>query len=248
MDSGFYVAYAGLSARMQALDIVASNLANASTVGFKAQNAFYRSFTAAQEGENLSPFNQAVNQFGMLGGSSVDLRTGSFDATGNSTDLAIEGDGYFTIQTSAGVRYTRNGTFRLNSARQVTTQEGDLVLAEQGRTTVPITLPTGALSVSADGTMSVDGGLVAKLHVAQFAPGTSLTPEGSSKFVASPASEIPAAGASVRQGVLESSNLNPVQAAVGLILLQRQADLLGRALAVLNGDFNRAAAQDVPHV
>ena len=248
MDSGFYVAYAGLSARMQALDIVASNLANSSTVGFKAQNPFYRAFLAAQGGEVLSPLNQALNQFGMLGGSSVDLRSGSFDPTGNSTDLAIEGDGYFTVQTSAGIRYTQNGSFRLNAARQITTQDGDLVLAEQGKTTVPITVPTGAIAVSADGTISVDGGLVAKLHIVEFAPGTNLIPEGDSKFIASPGSELPAEGANVRQGMLESSNLNPLQAAVGLILMQRQADLLGRALSTLNGDFNRAAAQDIPHV
>ncbi|MBZ5642900.1 MAG: flagellar hook basal-body protein [Acidobacteriia bacterium] len=248
MDSGFYVAYAGLSARMQALDIVASNLSNSSTVGFKAQNPFYRAFVAAQGGESLSPLNQAVNKFGMLGGSQVDLRSGSFNPTGDSTDLAVEGDGYFTLQTAAGTRYTRNGSFRLNVARQITTQEGDLVLAEQGKQTVPITLPTGALAVSPDGTVSVDGGVVAKLHIAQFAPGTNLIQEGDSKFVAAPNSEVPASGANVRQGMLESSNLNPMQAAVGLILLQRQADLLGRALSILNGDFNRAAAQDVPHV
>ena len=248
MDSGFYVTYAGLAARMQALDIVASNLANASTVGFKAQNPFYRALAAAQEGEVLSPLNQAVNEFGVLGGSRVDLHSGSLNPTGNNTDLAIEGDGFFSVQTNAGIRYTRNGSFRLNAGRQITTEDGDLVLAEQGKTNVPITLPTGSISVSPDGTISVDGGLVAKLHVVTFAPGTNLTSEGNSRFIASSGSEMPAAGANVRQGTLESSNMNPVQGAVGLILLQRQADLLGRALSILNGDFNRAAAQDVPHV
>ena len=248
MDSGFYVAYAGLSARMQALDIVASNLANSSTVGFKAQNPFYRALAAAQQGEVLSPLNQAVNQFGILGGSSVDLHSGSINPTGNNTDMAIEGDGFFSVQTGAGTRYTRNGSFHLNVARQIVTQDGDLVLAEQGKANVPIALPSGTVSVSPDGTISVNGGLVAKLRVVQFAPGTGILPEGNSKFIAPAASELPAAGASVRQGALESSNMNPVQGAVGLILMQRQADLLGRALSILNGDFNRAAAQDVPHV
>jgi flagellar basal-body rod protein FlgF len=248
MDSGFYVAYAGLSSKMQALDISASNLANASTVGFKGQNPFYRALSAAQEGEVLSPLNQAVNEFGILGGSSVDLHSGSLNSTGNPTDLAIEGDGFFSVQTAAGIRYTRNGSFRLNAGRQLTTGDGDLVLSEQGKTTAPITLPTGSVAVSPDGTISVDGGVVAKLHVAQFAPGTEISPEGNSKFVVPEGRELPAANASVRQGVLESSNMNPVQGAIGLITLQRQSDQLARALAILNGDFNRAAAQDVPHV
>jgi flagellar basal-body rod protein FlgF/flagellar basal-body rod protein FlgG len=137
----------------------------------------------------------------------------------------------------------------LNAARQVTTQDGNFVLAEQGTKTIPITLPTGSVSISANGTISVDGGLVAKLHVVQFAPGTSIVPEGNSNYAVPPGSEQPVeAGSSVRQGMLETSNINPVQGAVGLILLQRQAELLGRALSIFSTDFNRAAAQDVPRV
>jgi flagellar basal-body rod protein FlgF len=248
MESGFYVAYAGLAARMQALDVVASNLANASTAGFKSQTPFYRALAAAQLGEILCPPNQAVNQFGILGGSRVDVRSGSLDLTGNSTNLAIEDDGFFSVQTSAGIRYTRDGSFCMNAARQVTTQDGNLVLAEQGTTTVPITLPTGTVSVSPDGTISVDGGLVAKLQVVQFAAGTEITPEGNSNYIAPAGSERPADSSNVRQGMLESSNMNPVQGLVDLILLQRQADMLGRALTIFSSDFDRAAAQDVPRV
>ena len=249
MDSGYYVAYAGLAARMQALDVVASNLANASTPGFKSQSSFYRALSAAQDGEFLSPLNQAVNKFGILGGSRVDARSGSLESTGNDMDLAMEGDAFFSVQTAAGIRYTRNGSFQLNAARQLTTQDGNFVLAEQGPArTVPITLPSGTVSVSPDGTISVDGGLVAKLHVVQFAPGTEITPEGNSMYAAPAGSERPANNSNVRQGMLESSNLNPVQGAVGLILLQRQAEMLGRALTIFSTDFDRAAAQDVPRV
>jgi len=95
MDSGYYVAYAGLASRMQALDVVASNLANASTSGFKAQSSFYQALSAAQGDEILSPVNQAVNLFGILGGSQVDLRSGALEPTGNDLDLAMEGAGFF---------------------------------------------------------------------------------------------------------------------------------------------------------
>jgi len=248
MDSGFYVAYAGFAARMQALDIVAGNLANASTSGYKSQSPFYTALSAAQGDEVLSPLNQAVNKFGILGGSRVDVRSGSLQPTGGATDLAIEGDGYFTLQTPAGIRYTRNGSFSLNAARQLITQEGDLVEAEQGTKLVPVTVPTGAIAVSPDGTISVNGALVAKLHIVQFAPGTDLEPEGDSKYIASAGGEMPAVGENVRQGILESSNINAVAGAVDLIVLQRQADMMSRALSILNTDFNRSATQDVPRV
>ena len=248
MDSGYYVAYAGFAARMQALDVVAANLANASTSGYKSQSPFYRALSAAQAGDVLSPLNQAVNQFGIFGGSRVDTHSGSLQPTGDSTDLAIEGDGYFALQTAAGIRYTRNGSFRLSATRQLTTQDGDLVLAEQGAKQVPITIPTGSISVSPDGTISIDGGLVAQLQIVQFAPGTEIEPEGNSKYIAPDGAEKPAVGESVRQGMLESSNVGPVAGAVDLIALQRQADMMSRALSILNADFNRPATQDLPRV
>jgi flagellar basal-body rod protein FlgF len=248
MDSGFYVAYAGFAARMQALDVVAGNLANALTSGYKSQSPFYRALSAAQGDEVLSPLNQAVNKFGILGGSRVDNRSGSFQTTGGATDLAIEGEGYFTLQTPAGTRYTRNGSFQLNASRQLITQDGDLVYGEQGTRLVPITIPTGSISVSPDGTISVAGGLVAKLHIAQFAPGTEIEPEGDSKYIAPPGSKKPAVDANVRQGILESSNINAVSGAIDLIVLQRQADMMSHALSILNTDFNRSATQDVPRV
>ncbi len=248
MDSGYYVAYAGFAARMQALDVMAGNLANASTNGYKSQSAFYRTLSAAQGDEVLSPINQAVNKFGILGGSRLDLRSGSLQTTGGATDLAIEGEGYFTLLSKAGIRYTRNGSFQLNAVRQLTTQDGDFVYGEQGTKLIPITVPTGNVSVSADGTISVDGVLVAKLHIAQFAPGTEITPEGNSKYIAPAGSEHPAAGEYVRQGMLETSNINPVAGAIDLIVLQRQADMMSHALSILNTDFNRLATLDVPRV
>ena len=248
MDSGYYVAYAGFAARLQALDVVAANLANASTTAYKSQSPFYRALSAAQGDEVLSPLNLAVNKFAILGGSRMDIHSGSLQATSGATDLAIEGDGYFTLLTKAGIRYTRNGSFQLNAARQLTTQDGDFVYAEQAKKLVPITVPTGEMSVSPDGTISVNGALVAKLHIVQFAPGTEIVPEGNSKCIAPAGSEHPAVGENVRQGMLESSNINPVAAAVDLIVLQRQADMMSHALSILNTDFNRLATLDVPRV
>ena len=244
MDSGFYSAFAGLAARMDALDVVANNLANISTTGFKAQHEFYRSFSAWLQPSLTTPINQVVNQFGVLGGASLDLSPSTLQPTGNDTDVALQGAGFFTIQTKNGVRYTRAGNFALNTQRQLVTAQGDLVLGDQG----PIQLPAGQLSISPDGTISVDGALVSKLKVSDFPPNTSLTMEGNSYFVAPDNAAKPAAEANVRQGSLETSNSDPVRGAVELIEVQRTAGLMEKALSIFHNEFNRVAAQQIPQV
>src|SRR6266851_3125782 len=156
MNSGFYSAYAGFAARMDALDVVANNLANANTTGFKAQHEFYRSFSAWLQPSLTTPLNQAINQFGILGGSKMDLTQGTIDSTGNDTDVALQGPGFFAIQTKNGVRYTRDGNFSLDKSRNLVTQQGDLVLSEQPNQRLqPIQIPAGKFTISPNGSISV---------------------------------------------------------------------------------------------
>jgi flagellar basal-body rod protein FlgF len=241
MNSGFYSAFAGFAARMDALDVIANNLANANTVGFKAQHEFYRSFSAWLRPSLTTPINQAVNQYGVLGGARLDLSAGSLEPTGNDTDVALEGAGFFNVQAKNGTRYTRAGNFSLNAQRQLVTPQGDLVLGDQG----PIQIPAGQLSISPDGTVSVDGALVSKLKISDFAADTTLTPEGNTYFTAPQDAAKPAADINIRQGNLESSNSDPVRAAVALIEVQRTAQLMEKALSIFNNDFNRTAAQQI---
>lgn len=133
MDSGFYSAFAGLAARMDALDVVANNLANISTTGFKAQHEFYRSFSSWLQPSLTTPMNEAVNQFGVLGGASLDLSQSTLAPTGNKTDVALQGAGFFTIQTNNGLRYTRAGNFSLNTKRQLVTERAISSWETRGR-------------------------------------------------------------------------------------------------------------------
>jgi flagellar basal-body rod protein FlgF len=244
MNSGFYSAFAGFAARTDALEMLANNVANASTVGFKASHAFYRSFDSWTQPFNATPLNQAINHFGVLGGAHLDLSPGIIYHTGNDTAVAMEGTGLFTIQAANGIRYTRAGNFSLNAQRQLVTAQGDLVLGEQG----PIQIPAGQLSISADGTISVDGVLVSKLKIADAAPTTQLTAEGKNYFVI-PAPAVKAATTvSVRQGNLEMSNSDPVRTTVSIIELQRTAELMEKALSIFHNEFNKTAAQQIPIV
>ncbi len=244
MDSGFYSAFTGLAARMQSLDLLANNLANVNTAGYKTQKEFYRAFAASLNNRGLTPVNQAINDFGLMGGARVDLTAGALQTTGNDTDLALDGSGFFVVNTPAGMRYTRNGNFSLNSSRQMVDPQGNLVQGQDG----PIQLPSGTLTISTDGTVSVDGGVVAQLKTVDFAPGTQLSPEGNTDLaVPADAPAIPAT-AQVRQGMLEASNADPISSAVALIDLQRTAEMMQRALTIFNTDFNQTAVQELPHV
>ena len=245
MDSGFYAAFTGLAARMQSLDLLANNLANVNTVGYKTQREFYRSFAASLHQGGMTQVNQAMNDFGLLGGARLDLSAGALQTTGNDTDVALDGSGFFVVGTPGGLRYTRNGNFSLNNTRQLVDPQGHPVQGQDG----PIQVPSGSsLTISTDGSISIDGALVAQLKVVDFAPGTQLTPEGNTDFLAPADAQPMASTAQVRQDMLEASNSDPITSAVSLIDLQRNAEMMQRALTIFNTDFNQTAVQELPRV
>jgi len=244
MDSGYYAACAGFAAQTQALELVANNLANLGTAGYRAQQATFRSLLTGGGTVAWNPLNAAVNDFGVLGGSRIDRASGSLAATGNPLDMAVAGTGFFVVQSGANQVYTRNGSFHATPTGQLVTGQGDAVLGEQG----PITLPSGAVAVSSDGTVSVDGAVVEKLRLAEFAPDTSLNALGNANYSAPPGSALPAATSSVRQGMLEDSNVSPVESVVQLISIQRNAEMMQRALTLFDSQFNQTAVQDLPRV
>jgi flagellar basal-body rod protein FlgF len=236
------------------LELVAHNLANLATTGYRGEQTTFRSLlalrsTASQNpaGQNpagQNPLNTAINNFGALSGSHLDLSSGSLAPTGNALDVAVAGKGFLTVQSAQGVVYTRDGSFHLTSEGQLVTSQGNAVLGEQG----PVILPAGNVAISADGTISVEGSVVDKLRLAEFAPGTNLTALGNATYGAPPNSALVAAESTVQQGMLEGSNVSPTQAVVQLITAQRNAEMLSRALSALDGQLNQIAAQELPKV
>ncbi|WP_158944120.1 flagellar hook-basal body protein [Granulicella sp. S190] len=251
MDSGLYAAYTGLLARTQALDTAANNLANAGTSGFRAQREYFRGVLAGgidQDPETASQVGQSVNGFGVLGGDRLDLEQGELKATGNPLDLALEGQGFFAIQTANGVRYTRDGAFSRSAKGILQTSEAEPVLDANLK---PITIPTGNVYVSSDGSISVstaDGSvIVGKVGAFDFADKSALTAEGSNRFSANGAKPV-AATASVEQGSVEGANEDAVHGTMQLVLVQRQAEMMQKALSVFNNDFDKTASEDLPRV
>ena len=244
MNSGLYAACAGLLAQSQALDLAANNLANVNTTGFKAQlPTFHSLLPNASSGGISDPIARAVNDFGVLGDSGTDLLQGSLERTGSDLDFALQGEGWFAVQTGGGRLYTRNGNFHVDRKGNLVAADGNPVVGNHG----PIIIPPGKLYVSSDGTISVDGALAGQIRVVSFAAGGALAPAGGGYFSAPGGSER-RADAKIVQGSLESSNVNGISAAVGLVSLQRHADMLQQALTAFHTNFNRIAAQDLPRI
>ena len=245
MDSGYYAAFAGLVARTQALDTAASNLANAQTAGYRAEREFFRSVLLDPLQGN-SQLGATVNDFGVMGGDHLDLAQGVLTPTGNALDLAIEGQGFFAVQTPGGVRYTRDGGFHRGRDGQLVTAAGEPVLSSLSR---PIAVPPGEVTVGADGALSVSGGVVANVGVFTFPQGTQLTPEGKNRYL--PPAKVEASlstAASVHQGALEAANEDVIQGSLDLIVMQRQAETMQRALTIFHTEFNKTATEDLPRV
>ena len=228
---------------MKALESTAHNLANVSTTAFKGERVDFQSLLAQSNGSNLSEVNQAINNFGVAGNPSLDFSQGAIEGTGNPLDLAIEGPGYLAVQTGTGTAYTRNGHLELSSTGQLVTADGNPVLSGQG----PINVPPGPVSISADGVVSVNGAIAGNIRLVEFDPQASVVETAPGLFISGVAPKA-AASSSIRQGALESANVNPVETAVGMIAIQREAQMLQRALTMFHGEMNRVATTDLARV
>jgi flagellar basal-body rod protein FlgF len=249
VDSGFYAACAGLQAQSQALEVAAHNLANLNTAGFRGQQPTFQTLLAASRPTVPNILNFATNNFGVLEGTHLDMTAGNLETTGNPLDLAIEGSGFFAIQTSAGTRYTRNGSFQVSTRGQLVTAAGDLVLGDPAlKEKGAINVPAGTVSIASDGTLSVNGAVAGSIQLVEFAPGTRFISEGGSLLAAPSGSAHPSPQSMVKQGALESSNVNPISSMVALLGVQREAEMLQRAMSLFDNEFNRIASTDLPKV
>jgi flagellar basal-body rod protein FlgF/flagellar basal-body rod protein FlgG len=244
MDSGYYAAMTGLMARTQALDTAAANLANAQTPGYRAEREYFRSVLL--DSGPASQLGQAMNNYGLLGGDRLNLSQGPIQTTGNPLDLAIEGQGFFQIQTQNGARFTRDGSFHRSQAGMLVTDKGEPVLSSAGK---PIQVPPGEVSVGVNGVLSVAGGAVDTVGVFTFPAAVQLTPEGANRYVA-PQNVTPQAAkdVAIHQGALESANEDAIQGTLDLVVMQRQAEMMQKALTVFHTEFNKFASEDLARV
>ncbi|MEZ5715410.1 MAG: flagellar hook-basal body complex protein [Paracoccaceae bacterium] len=216
MDNAGYTTLSRQSGLMREMQIVANNIANAATTGFRQEGlVFSEQVAALREGPSLSMAGATVRATSMV--------QGTLTLTGGPLDLAIEGDGFFLIETPQGERLTRNGSFTANGEGDLVTNDGFRVLDAGG---APIFIPPDAtdLAVAADGTVSSQGRPLTQIGLYQPTDPLDLIREDGVMF-RSDAGVEPAETGRIMQGFLESSNVDPVGQLTRMIEVQRAYEL-----------------------
>jgi len=210
MDNSLLVSLSHQLAAYRSMDVIANNIANASTPGFKRENAKFEEFITYVRPSETQTGPQALS-FVKDAGIVRDLGQGELNSTGATLDFAINGKGFFAVQTPAGMRYTRDGHFSLNQDGQLVTSDGYAVQGDGGAIT--ITPDDGNVSVGADGTISsiLNGAAnqIAKLQVVTFPNERAMTKQGSNLYSTTQAAT-PSTESTVAQRMLEGSNVKPV--------------------------------------
>jgi len=230
MDSLTSAAASGMRSRIESLDMLANNIANASAPGFKADREFYglyMSAEAAQSSDGITPSTLPVIERQW-----TDFAQGQLTPTNNSLDVALNGKGFFVANSDSGRLFTRNGSFRLSSQGQLETSDGHAILDTNGK---PIALDSSRpVDIGADGSINQDGQQVAQINVVDFKDPSSLVKRGSNYFAVdlSTISPGPASQTEVVQGQLEAANSQPAESAVRLVNIMRQFESLQKAMAI----------------
>ena len=220
-------AYSALEARMKVVDVITNNLANANTTGFKRD---FASILQVDSGVDV--------------GTCVDLSPGDMMTTGNNLDVAINGPGFFEIQTPNGLRYTRNGSFNLNANGELMTKDGMPVLSSNGST---INVGRGKVSIQEGGVVTVDGNETATLKIVTFSDPSKLQKEGLNRVNyngdATGVQDVPAP--QVTSGALERSNVNAIDEMIHLMSAYREFEAVQRTLKTLMTDMNGKLTQEL---
>lgn len=224
MSGGMYLAAAGALVQQMRLELLANNVANINTLGYKGEKAIFRIAEDAPAtapdpaADVIQPLSPYAPPFAAI----IDFSQGAIRQTGNPLDVAINGSGFFAVQTPDGVQYTRQGSFRLNDEGVLITPDGYPVLGEGGE----IALEQGTVEIDMQGGVYVDGDEVARLQLTDFAEPGDLKKAGSGRFVAvdTALEQERAPDTTLSQGYLESANVNPVKAMTEMIETSRAFD------------------------
>jgi flagellar basal-body rod protein FlgF len=186
-----------------------------------------------------------VNDFGVIGGNHISTAQGAITTTSNTLDVAIEGEGFFQIQTAEGPQFTRDGAFTRLSNGMLAAASGEPVMTVQGK---PLVIPTGDISIGSDGVVSVGGAVAGQIGVFNFKDSSLLVPQGKNRYTSEPGAKPVLSQATLHQGALESSNQDIIQGSLQMILVQRQAEMMQKALSIFHTDFDKTASEELPRV
>lgn len=241
MDNSLYVGLSKQIVLQRQMDIIANNIANADTSGFKVEEL---AMAEDPQAPAVTLGGPAPVKFVMPNGVIRDFGQGSLRKTDSPLDVAIDGQGFFRVQTPAGERYTRDGRFRADEAGRLVTQGGSAVL-DDGGGEITISPEKGQVSISPDGTISQGKERIGKLGVVSFANLSTLEKTGDNLMKnTSNQAPTPVADARLRQGMLEGSNVNPILQITKMIEVSRAYEQMARMMDSQN-DLSTQAVQQL---
>jgi flagellar basal-body rod protein FlgF len=234
MDPLMISAASGMKARMESLDLLANNLANSGTSGFKADSEFYSLY---------------AEQLPVIQSRWTDFSQGANLPTGNPLDLGLSGMGFFALNTPLGTVYTRNGSFRISKSNQLSSAEGYTIrnFLDMGR---PIAVdPAQEITIGKNGTVSQGGQSIGQIELGQLPSAIDQVGKLGNSYFALVEGSVPAAdsGTEIHQGQLEQSNVTVADYAVRLVSVMRQFEMLQKAMNI-GSEMSKSAIQEVAKV
>jgi flagellar basal body rod protein FlgG len=232
MSGSHYIALSGLRARVDELDRLAGDIANVGTAGYKGE----RDTTAAAERPSFDRSLQSAIDT-TLGGRRLDMTNGALAVTGRPLDVAIDGEGFFVIETADGPRYTRNGHFTVDANRKLVTEDDLEVRGTDG----PITLGDGDVRIDADGSVWAGQTKAGRLSVVTFDAPRELLHAGGGRLRAGTQEARAVDTAAIRSGSLEQSNVSVASRLSQLTTVSRGFEALQKSISLLMNDVDGRA-------
>lgn len=239
MADGIYNAVSGAVASARRLDVVANNLANASTAGFKQSRMAFSEVLAA----NTEPNEIATDTFVRTDATAIDFSAGPLRQTGNALDIALEGPGFLAVKDGARTLYGRGGALRLDGGGQLVTAAGMQVLNSNDQP-ITVSMTDGQVSIAADGTVSAGKSQFGKIKLVEFDKPALLERVGTTLFASSASAGLKNAEKTrVQSGFVESSNVNMVRGVVTMIEASRAYEAFNRVISTFTQVDRRAVTR-----
>jgi len=244
MDPLAIAAASGLRSRMQSLDLLANNLANTGTSGYKRDQEFYSLFSSEQSSGADGGTGAALP---VIQGQWTDFSQGTLQVTGNSQDVALAGKGFFVVNGPNGPLYTRNGSLQVLPSGELAVA-GKYALEDRAGGAIHVTSGK-PIQIAADGTVQQDGGTIGQIKVVNLPATDSLQKVGDACFQDTDPKNLPveATGVEVQQGKIEESNVPVAEAAMRLVGVMRQFERMQKAIGI-GTDMDTKAIQEVARV
>jgi len=244
MDSLALAAASGLRSRMQSLDLLANNLANAATTGYKRDQEFYSLFSSDEaSGAN----DQPKVTLPVIQRQWTDFSQGTLQVTGNSLDVALTGNGFFAVNGATGPLYTRNGSLQVLPSGELAVS-GKYPLQSRAGSTIRV-ISGKPIQISADGTVQQEGQILGQIKIVSLPATDQLQKVSDACFqnLDPKHGPVDAAGVEVHQGKIEESNVPVAEAAMRLVGVMRQFEMLQKAIGV-STDMDTKAIQEVARI